>query len=148
MLLNIPNNDFIEKQWNLWLTSGDKSIYDWLQNVKEISNSLFVTLDNELEQGIGIDSNCLGMIYKPTNDDSGGQLRNSTITLTSSTCISKKSVACKLDNAEDLKSTPIPFPCIPQSSTARKKRESENHGITDSNRGNRWIAKYKSIIQF
>ena len=111
-------------------------MYAWFQNVKEISNNHLVTLDNELEQGTRIESNCLGMIYKPTNDDSGGQLKNSTITLTSSTCTSKKTVACMLDNSDDLKVKPIPFPCIPESSTARKKRASDSGDNTDSNGGN------------
>ena len=99
----------------------------------ELSNKGLVTLDDRLQQGIGVDSNCLSMVYNPTNDDSAAQIKKSTITLSSGTCNSKKAVACTFDKVEALSSKPIQFPCIPGSGSARKKRASQDNEENESN---------------
>ena len=118
----------------------------WLQHMKELSTQNLVRLHDELEQGTSITSNCLSIIYKPTNSESGEQISNSRITLTSTPCTNKKAVACKLDKPEASKGKPIPFPCIPGNSTARKKRNSENDNETDSNGGNWLLTRYVIIL--
>ena len=103
----------------MWL--GRESSDLWFETFEMISKNGLVALDSDLKDKITIDGDCLGAIYKTSVEDN-----IPSFILTAWDCRAKKTAICEKQptkfhgsNAEQPN-----FPCIPQKSNRRKKRDS------------------------
>ena len=108
----------IKEAAQIWL--GRESSDLWFETFELISKNGLVILDIDLKERITIKGDCLGAIYRNSQDAS-----IPSFVLTAWNCKEKKSAVCKkIPTKFHATNTENPnFPCIPQNQKTRKKRQ-------------------------
>ena len=105
----------------MWINSVDTSNNLWHKAFSLLSNDGLMVIDNDLEQRVTSNGECVGLSFQ-----NHGDIRIPFLTLTSWNCGSKNSVVCKKNPSNLVSSSKQPkFPCISKHNGKREKREIE-----------------------